>query len=305
MWHRVQLLGSSRLAPGWIPAGAVCVFVGAVLAQEPSFRAGADFVLLDVSATDSHGTPVSGLLPENFQVKEDGRLRNLISFDHGSANVTLALVADFSGSMKPRHQPLVDGVAALVAQLDPRDDARLLTFNETAAVLAQQAPADWPAAVLASVPTGQTALYDAVLLAAREAEKGRYQRRVIVVLSDGEDTASRAPRSIVFDELRASNALVYCVGLFEPGDANTDAGVLRSMAERTGGLALFDPDAARLPEVFRAITLDLRARYVLTFRAADIAAGERAVRKLSVDARNADGKRLRVRSRREYVIEGR
>lgn len=287
------------------PAGVVVFLLvsAAVWAQEPSFHTSANFVLIDVSVTTSKGVPVGGLKPENFEVRENGRPQEILRFDSGSASVAMVVAADFSGSMKPRQMGVASGVGTLAGLLQPDDEAGLLLFNEYILPLDELAPMEWRTALMERVPTGQTAIYDAVHQGLEKLAASSHQRRVLIVLSDGADTASRTKRSELFEALRATGALVYCVGLFKPGEAQTDAGLLRDIAERSGGLAYFQEEAGDLTPVFERIMRDLRSRYVLMFRAEGMTEGEAEVRRISVTARDGEGKKLRIRARREYTID--
>ncbi|MEO8099436.1 MAG: VWA domain-containing protein [Acidobacteriota bacterium] len=274
--------------------------------SEPVFRTGANLVLMDVSVTDAKGVPVGELKRGQFVLKEDGRQREISRFEERPANVSLALVVDYSGSMRPRLDALSRGVQALVGSFHEGDQAELIVFNEDVTTLrgfADGAAAQsWNGSLRRQPPTGSTALYDAVIKASLSLDASEHERRVLIVLSDGQDTASSQSLNQAVDTLRSSNRLVYTVGLFTPGDMDTDAHALRKLAEATGGLAVFDPDGQSLPATFTRIMRDLRARYLLGFYAADATAGKEEIRKLSLSVRDPNGKSLKVVSRREYRI---
>jgi Ca-activated chloride channel homolog len=277
---------------------------------EPSFRTGVSLVVVDAAVTDSKGAPVGGLGPQNFEIKVDGRPREVSRFSLGTGNLSLALAVDYSGSMKPRRGAVIESVQTLASLLLPKDQAVLLVFNDRPVQLGDLVPADslnrsWTKELLERIPDGQTTLYDAVIQASKALRNSAYERRVVLVVSDGEDTASYATLKDAVKVLRSSNSLLYCIGLFRPGDAGTNASALRQLAESTGGIALFDENrAGDLPGLLEKVIRDLRARYVLEFRSADAPPGKTVVRKLSVSARDRKGKRLRVRSRDEFRVAG-
>jgi Ca-activated chloride channel family protein len=204
------------------PAGVVVYLslsCAALWAQEASFHTTATYVLIDASVTTSKGVPVAGLTPENFEIRENGQSQEILRFDSGSASVAMVVAADFSGSMKPRQIGVASGVGTLAGLLQPDDEARLLLFNEYILPV-ELDPTEWRTELLARVPTGQTAIYDAVNRGLEQLGESTHQRRVLIVLSDGSDTASKTKREELFETLRATGALVYCVGLFKPGEAD-------------------------------------------------------------------------------------
>lgn len=275
----------------------------------PQFRSDVHFVLLDVSVTDSKGVPYAGLTQENFRIRDEKQDQPITAFETGATNLSLAVVIDFSGSMRHRRGAITSSVNVLLNGLRDEDEASLWTFNERPTRLQPLSSVSmglaqpWRASLSEQPITGQTALYDAILRASEDLENSIHERRVLIVLSDGADTASTAKLGPTVRSLQDSGILVYCVGLFQPGEPETNAGALRDVAEATGGLALFDDEAKNLRETLEQILRDLRARYVLEFRSAEPLPGQVQVRKLSVEARDANGKRLRVRTRQQYRVD--
>ncbi len=80
--------------------------------EVPTFQSGVNLVLMDVSVTDSKGAPVAGLNQSQFEVKENRAIKSIARFEPGSGNISLVLVTDYSGSMRPRREALFRGVAA-------------------------------------------------------------------------------------------------------------------------------------------------------------------------------------------------
>jgi Ca-activated chloride channel family protein len=156
--------------------------------------------------------------------------------------------------------------------------------------------------VLKDRADGKTSLYDAIIRGSHLLESSAHERRVIIVLSDGQDTASRASLNSVINELRSSNTLLYAVGLFEMGDPDSSSAVLKKMAETTGGQLILDADGAHLNESFTAILKDLRSRYLLGFNSEDAASEKEEIRHLSVSITNPPSGHLHILARREYRI---
>lgn len=262
------------------------------------FQSSVNDVLLDISVTDD-GVPVGGLEANNFTIEDEGKQVERIKVEPGSTAISIALVSDFSGSMRSRQTLLSSGVRRLTNRLQVTDDARMILFNEFPR-LSPKEPIEWAGELLVETPEGQTALYDAVILATRLLEHARLERRVAIVLSDGEDTASDVKRDDMLRALEQSGTLVYAIGLFKPGEKYTDAGTLRAMADRSGGLAYFNNDASQLGEFFNEIMTDLRSRYVVVFPASP-AKDASGIHELKITVRDDEGHKLKARSRMRYV----
>ncbi len=163
-------------------------------------------------------------------------------------------------------------------------------------------PQTWLSRLSEQTSSGRTALYDAIGAANRLLNSSLHERRVIIALTDGADTASKISVKDLYDQIRLSNTLIYTVGLFNVGEPETNAPALKTLAEITGGQATFDADGLHLPDVFAAIMKDLRSRYLLGFYAEPPASGKVEVRRISVSAHGPSKEWLQVRSRREYRI---
>lgn len=302
-------MGTARSAvKWWFTAIVLCPVVRAQ--EVPEFTSQVDRVLLDVSVTTGRGEPVQGLGKENFVLRESGREQAIQEFGQGSSDIAVGIVVDYSASMRSRRSSVIEGVETLISVLQPADQALLLSFNDQPHLLQDMETVQdlrlptWRSALLQEPATGRTALYDAVLQALQAVSESENGRRILIVLSDGEDNQSNTELAVLKESLESQNALVFCVGLFAPGEPQTNAGALREIAESTGGSAVFEKNISRLSSVLSSILADVRSRYVLTFRPELPESGKSEVRKLSVEARDDSGRRLKVRSRKQYRVTG-
>lgn len=291
---------------GWIGKS-----LGAPLApQAPSFRSTVNLVLLDVLVTDSAGHPVAGLDRANFRIKERNRFVPIDRVSTGATNLSVGLVLDYSRSMIHSQARVVQAVEQLRSRLSPTDEAFILTFNERVtkavppALMSANVAGRWSSQLYKTRPDGQTALYDAIVEAASTLHSATHPRRAILVLSDGKDTASQATRADADRALLESNTLFYAVGLFAPGDLDTDPGTLSSFAHHTGGRAIFEPRLEFLATEFDRILAELRSRYVLGFLTSEPTAVAGETRRVHVYATDAQGRSLRVRTRESFFIAG-
>ncbi len=276
-------------------------------AQAPSFRSSVNLVLLDVLVTDESGTPVPGLLQENFRIKERNKFVALDRLTTGVTNLSLAVVLDYSRSMIHAQARVVQAVEQFRRRLAPEDEAFVLAFNEKVRRVIEPAKMGvvntaWAPLLYREKPDGQTALFDAVVQGADGLKSSVHARRAMVVLSDGKDTASQVKREAAARGLMEANVLFYAVGLFKPGEPDTDSGTLSGFAELTGGRAIFEPRLEKLGGEFDRILTELRARYVLGFLTSEPDGDNGETRRVRVFATGPNGRHLRVRTRESFYI---
>ncbi len=234
-------------------------------------------VVSHVTLVDGSGRPVLGLGPTNWELLEDGK--PVAKVEVGTAvnlqeHLLVLLAIDTSGSMQGR--ALEDAKAAastFVQGLGQQDKAAIVSFAATP-LLAQQFTENKEALARALrdlKAVGDTALYDALTLAAEAMAQQSGGRRIVILLSDGEDTASKAKLAEALQAVQAAGAPVFTVGL----GAQVDRNVLNTVASSTGGVALYAPSSADLQTAYKNIADQLRNQYVLTFTSALPADGQR------------------------------
>jgi Ca-activated chloride channel family protein len=187
--------------------------------QEGTFRFRSGVELINVTATvsDVNGRFVAGLRQDDFLVYEDDQPQSVTHFSSEQVPVSLGIALDTSQSMSGEkiHEARSAIDKLLEALAEPQDEFFLYRFSSRP-VLIQ----DWTAersaisrALSGAVPTGQTALYDAVTEAIPLAQQGRNQKKALVVISDGNDTSSRHTLGEVRRRIRESETLVYAIGV--------------------------------------------------------------------------------------------
>lgn len=271
---------------------AVLVLAGAHLAaQTPKFSVAVDAVRLDVLVID-RGRPVPGLGIEDFELRDNGVIQRIRSVTREEAPLDAVLVLDRSASLTGEPlQRLREAAHALAAQLSPQDNASLLTFSHQ---ITRPARLTTDRTALAAgldeaTPSGATALFDAVYTALILRGQS-LNRTMILVFSDGLDTASWMPPSTVIEFARQVDAVVYAV-MFggemrsppaarilalpgRPPVITSDAPLrpepsvpafLKAITEVTGGQLLRTPRETGLRDLFVAALRDMKARYVVTY----------------------------------------
>jgi Ca-activated chloride channel family protein len=261
---------------------AICllVLVGSVvraaggLRQEPApptFSSESDLVVLQVTVFDRRGDPVRQLTRDVFHVVEDGTPQTITLFSGDDAPVAVGLVVDNSSSMLTRRAMVMAGVKAFSDASKPDDQAFTIVFNEhvrrglpetvgftSNATLLQASMAALP-------PGGQTALHDAVIAGLDQLNTAERQKHVLVVLSDGEDNASRQSQQDMLRRAERSNALIYAVSTARLDTSVGDERLLRRLARSTGG-ELFTPRTERdVVAAFGEIGVKIRQGYTIGY----------------------------------------
>jgi Ca-activated chloride channel family protein len=147
---------------------------------------------------------------------------------------------------------------------------------------------------------GRTAVFDAIAAGLDYLGRGRHQRRVLVIVSDGGDNASRTTFDEVVTKTQASNAVIYTVALEDPVDRDANPGLLRRIAQANGG-EMFDPrDAGDITEVLQRIAQDIRHTYTLGYVSTNDAR-DGVFRQIRLVVQSPDRRRLVVRTRSGYL----
>jgi Ca-activated chloride channel family protein len=284
----------SQSLPKTDPAGAYAI------------RTNVDLVVLHATVRDHKGTPVSGLGKESFQVYEDKVPQPIESFSHEDLPVTVGLVIDSSGSMRPKRADVIAAAMAFVRSSNPADQIFVVNFNEHVSLgLPVNLPFANNAGQLESALfrrniSGMTALYDAVTLAIEHLQKGKSDKKVLIVVSDGGDNASQQSLAQVLSLVNQSSALIYTVGIFDENDEDRNPRVLKQLSRASGGEAFFPETLEEILPICEQIAHDIRNQYTITFAPTNkIQNG--AYRKIEVKARElASGSRLSVSTRAGY-----
>lgn len=274
-------------------------------AAQATFTTESELVVLHVSVADRRGAYVTGLARDDFRVIEDGRPQAISLIAGVGAPATIGLLIDSSISMHPHRALVVAAVSAFAAASHPDDELFALGFNDRVApALPPSAPFTSERATLVAAlertitARGQTALYDAVSAGLDYVNQGHRDRKVLVVVSDGDDNASRTTLDALVRKAQASNAMIYTIALRDPATRSAQPRVLQQLARGSGGAAYRVTRAGDLAGVLDSIGRDLRHTYTLGYvPAAGGRSGYRAVRVLVNAAHRGP---LVVRSRTGY-----
>lgn len=286
-------------------------------------RVDTELVTLTATVTDARGRYVANLKQSDFAVYEDGVRQEVAYFNTGDrVPMSLGIVFDTSGSMLDKIEGVRDAVEHFVKSVALGDEIFLVRFSDDAEIV--QDFTDDRRRILRAVenlePRGSTALYDAVFLGLQRVAQGKHRKRALLLLTDGNDTASGVPLPAPLDAARKSEVIVYALGIghgergsfghdehgavfggrVAAGDA-IDMRVLNSFADATGGRA-FELEAAHsggrdlVDEAAAEVAAELKQQYTLGYYPAN-KRKDGSLRQIKVEL--AD-KQLRVRTKRGY-----
>jgi VWFA-related protein len=272
--------------------------------QSPSFLASStELVVLPVVVVDKRGGFVTDLGRDRFVVYDNGRKREISLFTNEDTPVTVGLVIDSSGSMGPKMPEVIVGTTAFARSSNPQDELFTLAFNDSVVEPGSRSlftAADGAALesqLRSMVPQGRTALYDALVASLDRVEQGAQARKALVLLSDGGDNVSRATLNDVLARARRSNVTIFSIGLFDDGDPDRNPGVLKSLAESTGGQRFLPRSPSLLLQACTRIARELRSGYTIGFIPTE---RDGAFHRIRVAVEPDTGGKLSVRTRPGY-----
>ncbi|MBP1623174.1 MAG: hypothetical protein H6Q07_1194 [Acidobacteria bacterium] len=242
--------------------------------QEPQATIRAEVALVNVVFTaERDGRLVQGLQAEDFQISENKQPQKIEYFSalgkSSEVPLTIALLIDTSGSVRDKLEFEKDTAAEFFKEvLRPSKDLALIIQFDADVNLVQdftQRQEDLLNALEKLKAGNSTALYDAVYLAAEEKLKNEIGRKVMVVITDGEDTSSKIRKEEAIEAAQRRDVLIYGIGV-RSEDFGSNFGVLKKFAEETGG-AFFSPRAkfTEIQEAFRAIGEQIQGQYSLAY----------------------------------------
>ena len=261
-------------------------------------------VALPVTVTDRDGERVTELTQDRFQVYDEGTLQATTLFHHGTGPITLGLVVDHSTSMQDNLPAVAAALTAFSAITNPDDELFVVNFNERVTLPLDAVGARFTndpraiAGVVGAIPArGRTALYDGVLVGLERVAGGRWDKRSLIVVSDGGDNASVHAYADVEALARRSDAVIYAIGLRGASHERSPR-ILKQLAEDSGGVAYFPATPQDVSRVFNEIVRELREQYTIGF-SPDAPGG--GFHRVLVTAVTPEGHPLRVRTRAGYL----
>ena len=273
---------------------------------EPTISVDVNLVVLRASVLDKKGGFVSDLRKEDFRVYEDGAPQTIRVFSHEDVPVAVGVAVDYSGSMGPKRQAVAAAALAFVHASNPRDEMFVVNFNERVSfglpdtLLFSANPGELERALSAVQAGGRTALYDALEAGMDHLKKATLDKKVLIAITDGQDNASRHSLRQVLEDAGRSDVIIYTIGLFDEDQHDTNPGVLRKVAQSTGGEAFSLRDTRAVVPACGQIAKDIRSQYTIAYMPSNRKL-DNTLRTIKVTTAGHRGEKLVVRTRSSYI----
>ena len=290
----------NRIASAILPATLLCLPV--FPQDDPVFRSDSRLVVLHATVVDRKGQLLTDLKKDAFKVFENGVEQQLKIFKREDVPVTLGLVVDNSGSMKLKRKKVESAALALVKASNPRDEIFIVNFNDVGyldvPLTSNMSKMEEGLARIDS--RGGTAMRDALALSMEYIkEKGKNDKKVLLIITDGDDTASSPENTVEKTLVKAqkSDVLMFAIGLLNEEskrDAKRAERVLNALAKQSGGVAHFPAAVDDVEKVALQVAHEVRNQYILAYTPTKPDDG--TFRKVTVTAKGTGSPVVRTRS---------
>jgi Ca-activated chloride channel homolog len=240
--------------------------------QDARIRVDVNLVVLHTTVLDDRGRFADGLKQDNFRVLEDKAEQKLSVFKREDVPVSMGLVIDNSGSMRDKRPRVNAAAITLVEASNPQDEAFVVNFNDDFYL-------DLDKDFSSSIPElkealeridsrGSTALYDAVIGSLDHVKKGSRDKKVLLVVTDGEDNTSHNSLEKTVREIQKTDTVIYTIGLLSEEskkNAKRARRALEDIAKASGGLAFFPENVDDVHSICEQVAHDIRNQYTLAY----------------------------------------
>jgi len=267
-------------------------------------RKDVDEVMLHATVVDDKQHIITNLDRGAFTVFEDGKQQNIISFHHVDIPVAMGIVIDNSGSMREKRAKVNQAALNLVRSSNPKDEVFVVNFNDEQ-YLDQDFTNDLrklKEALEKIDARGGTALYDAIVASADHLKQNaRLEKKVIFVVTDGEDNASSETLEQAVKQLQQENGpSVYAIGILGDEEHPKRAKkALQILSDRTGGIAFFPKTLDEVDDISKNIANDIRNQYAIGYKPTN-PKGAGGFRQIHVDAKAKGHGKMVVRTKSGY-----
>ena len=260
-------------------------------------------VVLHATVVDERQRLVTDLDRSAFTVFEDGQPQKITSFRREDIPVAMGIVIDNSGSMSNKRTAVNQAALNLVRASNPQDQVFLVNFADEY-YLDQDFTSDiskLQEALEKIESRGGTALYDALIASADHLKRnGKLEKKVLLVVTDGEDNRSRDPLEQAVQHVAENGGpTVYAIGILGGPKKRRDKRALQALASQTGGIAFFPDNLEQVDSVSQAVARDIRNQYTIGYKPSNPQPGG-GYRSVRVAAQSKGYRNLQVRTRSGY-----
>ena len=235
-----------------------------------------NLVVLHISVLNDRSVFVPGLKEDNFKVLEDKVEQKLSVFKQEDVPVSFGLVVDNSGSMRDKRPQVNAAAITFVKTSNPQDEGFVVNFNDDYYLDTEHDFTsdlnEMKTALERIDARGSTALYDAVIGSLDHLKKGTRDKKVLLVVTDGEDNASRHSLENVVEQAQRADAVIYAIGVFSDDDIKHNHRAMKKartalseLANATGGLAFFPENADDTEAICTQVAHDIRNQYTIAY----------------------------------------
>lgn len=238
-------------------------------------RVDVNLVLVPVTVTDPMNRLVTGLDRSSFTVFENNSQQAIKTFSCEDSPVSIGIIFDLSGSMNSKLVRAREAIVQFLKTANPQDEFFVIGFNDRPELIEDFTSSieDIEARLLTVRSGRRTALLDAIYFGVNKMAKAKYDRKALLVVSDGGDNRSRYTEGEVRTQVRESDVQIYSIGIFDPyaptSEERLGPVLLHDMSEETGGRLFRVDDLADMGDIAIKISTELRNQYVLGYRSED------------------------------------
>jgi Ca-activated chloride channel family protein len=236
----------------------------------------ANLVLVPMTVTDPLNRLVTGLEAPNFQIFDNNLGQQIKTFSTEDAPVTIGIIFDLSGSMQAKFVRARKALSEFLRTSNPLDEFFVVGFNDKPAVIVDYTSDvdDVEARMVMLKPQNRTALIDAVYLGINKLKQAKYERKALLIISDGGDNRSRYSEGELRRVVRESDVQIYAIGIFDQYAPTTEEELgpvlLTDISEMTGGRMFKVTEAGDMADIASRISQELRNEYVVGYRPSEM-----------------------------------
>jgi len=238
-------------------------------------RVDVNLVLIPLIVTDPLNRLVTGLSKNEFFLTENNAPQEIKSFSAEDTPVSIGVIMDLSGSMSNKVVRARESIIEFLRTSNPQDEFFIIGFNDRPELIEDfTSSIDDIEARLQTVRAGKrTALLDAIYYGLNKMKQARYERKAILIVSDGGDNRSRYTENEVRNLVRESDTQLFSIGIFDAYAATAEERngplLLHDLSEETGGQLFRVDDISDMTDIATKISAELRNQYVIGYKPSD------------------------------------